>query len=498
MMQKKKHLLLLNRIIRAETKKDIIPTPSKLTEDDVNKYFKMLFIKKDGYYTPIKNKLELKIDEELFKGLIKKPKMKAMKKNKDEVGKKKEIENEMNEPPNEYTADELELIQKVSKKAEERKINKQNFIKSLNIMSIGEYKNMYRDNFEEFYKNINSLYEFLNKDENNFNLLSEEQRNIIAYLFDYYEKMFDRGSFLSTDKRFFSLNKYIDNNKLFNKFKNEYKMKNIFYLYDFNADETKKYKIYENFFSFDPKYIYEQYKELPNKLQILEKEKFFIVMNDRIKFFIEDLQFNINDRHEYLMKEIDKNIIFREDSIKRVQKKNDLIELRLELNKYKKADELIKKNVIISNDIFKKMENIGDIYNLKDDYFSYSKINDFIYLYNKLPFKNMTDYTKFYFDTLIKLRNKSIDELLKIEKKMENEFNIKSHINVMYPIKDILDNKKDKVEIIKIDDNNKREILFNGIINFTEMRIKLIEFIKLYKNEKLIIRKSNGAILFQY
>ena len=73
-MQKKKHLLLLNRIIRAETKKDIIPTPSKLTEDDVNKYFKMLFIEKDGYYAPIKNKLELKVDEELFKGLIKQPK----------------------------------------------------------------------------------------------------------------------------------------------------------------------------------------------------------------------------------------------------------------------------------------------------------------------------------------------------------------------------------------------------------------------------------------
>jgi hypothetical protein len=79
MIQKKKHLLLLNRIIRAETKKDIIQTPSKLTEEDINKYFKMLFIEKDGYFAPIKNKLELKVDEELFKGLIKQPKMKAMK-----------------------------------------------------------------------------------------------------------------------------------------------------------------------------------------------------------------------------------------------------------------------------------------------------------------------------------------------------------------------------------------------------------------------------------
>ena len=75
MMQKKKHLLLLNRIIRAETKKDIIPTPSKLSEAEVDSFFNKLFVKKDDYYVPIKNKMEIKIDEELFKGLIKKPKM---------------------------------------------------------------------------------------------------------------------------------------------------------------------------------------------------------------------------------------------------------------------------------------------------------------------------------------------------------------------------------------------------------------------------------------
>jgi hypothetical protein len=75
MMQKKKHLLLLNRIIRAETKKDIIPTPSKLSEEEVDSFFSKLFVKKDDYYIPIKNKMEIKIDEELFKGLIKKPKM---------------------------------------------------------------------------------------------------------------------------------------------------------------------------------------------------------------------------------------------------------------------------------------------------------------------------------------------------------------------------------------------------------------------------------------
>jgi hypothetical protein len=75
MMQKKKHLLLLNRIIRKEAKADIIPTPSKLSEAEVDSFFSKLFVKKDDYYIPIKNKMEIKIDEELFKGLIKKPKM---------------------------------------------------------------------------------------------------------------------------------------------------------------------------------------------------------------------------------------------------------------------------------------------------------------------------------------------------------------------------------------------------------------------------------------
>lgn len=76
--QKKKHLLLLNRIMRAELKKDIIPTPSKLTEADINSYFNKLFMKKDDYYVPVKNKMEIKIDETLFMNLIKKPKVKKM------------------------------------------------------------------------------------------------------------------------------------------------------------------------------------------------------------------------------------------------------------------------------------------------------------------------------------------------------------------------------------------------------------------------------------
>jgi len=84
-MEKKKHLLLLNRLMRTELKKDIIPVPSKLSEEEVNKYFERLFVKKEDYYVPIKSKVELKIDEELFKSLLvkkvamKKPKKEAMK-----------------------------------------------------------------------------------------------------------------------------------------------------------------------------------------------------------------------------------------------------------------------------------------------------------------------------------------------------------------------------------------------------------------------------------
>jgi len=92
MMQKKKHLLLLNRIMRAELKAEIIPIPSKLTEEEVNQYFSKLFVKKDDYYVPIKSKVELKIDEELFKGLIKRKKTAEEKKTEKEIQKEKEKE----------------------------------------------------------------------------------------------------------------------------------------------------------------------------------------------------------------------------------------------------------------------------------------------------------------------------------------------------------------------------------------------------------------------
>jgi hypothetical protein len=96
--QMKKHLLLLNRLMRTELKKDIIPVPSKLSEEEVNKYFERLFVKKENYYVPIKSKVELKIDEELFKSLlVKKVAMKKTKKEAMKEEKPMEEEKQMKE-----------------------------------------------------------------------------------------------------------------------------------------------------------------------------------------------------------------------------------------------------------------------------------------------------------------------------------------------------------------------------------------------------------------
>ena len=62
----KSHLLLLNKLHRAEFKKELVPTPSRLTDDEITQYFTRLFIKRDNYYVP-KSQVSLKIDEEPFK-----------------------------------------------------------------------------------------------------------------------------------------------------------------------------------------------------------------------------------------------------------------------------------------------------------------------------------------------------------------------------------------------------------------------------------------------
>jgi len=70
--RKKKHLLLLNRLLRQELKLVLIKTPSKLDDNKVNELFDKIFIKKDDYYVPKTNNEKLLVKEDLFKNLYKK------------------------------------------------------------------------------------------------------------------------------------------------------------------------------------------------------------------------------------------------------------------------------------------------------------------------------------------------------------------------------------------------------------------------------------------
>ena len=149
-MQKKKHLLLLNRIMRAELKKDIIPVPSKLTEEEVNQYFQKLFVKKDDYYVPIKNKVSLDIDEELFKDLIKKKKTLV------ERAEEKMTEKEMKKEKDKEMAKSIALS--IYKKFEndyvkpfsEKKRANQDYIKEQNLMI---------DKYIKYGKNVRDIIE---------------------------------------------------------------------------------------------------------------------------------------------------------------------------------------------------------------------------------------------------------------------------------------------------------------------------------------------------
>jgi hypothetical protein len=77
-LQMKKHLLLLNRLVKEQMKKILIKTPSKLTDEEVKKYFDMLFKKKEDYYIPKQKSTIINIDEEEFKKLITKKKEKKI------------------------------------------------------------------------------------------------------------------------------------------------------------------------------------------------------------------------------------------------------------------------------------------------------------------------------------------------------------------------------------------------------------------------------------
>ena len=59
----KKHLLLLNRLIRASIKDYLIKTPSKLSDQDTITLFNKLFVRKENHFVPIDMPVNIKHDE---------------------------------------------------------------------------------------------------------------------------------------------------------------------------------------------------------------------------------------------------------------------------------------------------------------------------------------------------------------------------------------------------------------------------------------------------
>jgi len=165
MMEKKKHLLLLNRLMRTELKKDIIPVPSKLSEEEVNKFFERLFVKKtdgeDEYYVPMKSKVELKIDEELFKGLIKKPKVKKQptqedktKMKEEEKMKKEEMQKSVSVSVyNKFLKDFIKPMQDKRKAGEDVKKDEMEVVKKYIKLS-QEIKNMIKKNLPNLFERL--------------------------------------------------------------------------------------------------------------------------------------------------------------------------------------------------------------------------------------------------------------------------------------------------------------------------------------------------------
>jgi hypothetical protein len=74
----RKYLLLFNRQSRTMLKSELVPTPSKLSEEDVMMYFKKHMMAKGDYYVP-KAAVVLKADEEKYMMLaaMKEPKPRA-------------------------------------------------------------------------------------------------------------------------------------------------------------------------------------------------------------------------------------------------------------------------------------------------------------------------------------------------------------------------------------------------------------------------------------
>jgi hypothetical protein len=71
--QMKKSLLLLNKLHRQKFRSYLVKTPSKLSPDELKKFFTLLFMKKEDHYIPKKTTRQLVIDESEFKKIFVKP-----------------------------------------------------------------------------------------------------------------------------------------------------------------------------------------------------------------------------------------------------------------------------------------------------------------------------------------------------------------------------------------------------------------------------------------
>jgi hypothetical protein len=145
--QQKKHLLLLNRLHRTALKSELIPAPSKLLDDKVEKLFNEFFKKKDNYYIPKITSTILKIDEEEFKKLYKEPKQPKQPKQK--AMKKEEPTKEMDE----------EKIKDLISKTKESSyganalLPHEDILKIYNELNKLEKKETF-DSLQSYYKNI--------------------------------------------------------------------------------------------------------------------------------------------------------------------------------------------------------------------------------------------------------------------------------------------------------------------------------------------------------
>lgn len=113
----RKYLLLLNRQYRKLLKIELIPTPSTISEEDVQKYFEMHLMPKGNYFIPKTNKV-LQADENAFAMLAPKPpKVKADKPAKVPKAEKPAKALKAEKPAKSPNAEKVPKAEKVSKKS---------------------------------------------------------------------------------------------------------------------------------------------------------------------------------------------------------------------------------------------------------------------------------------------------------------------------------------------------------------------------------------------